>query len=144
MHLVQVDVTGSRLIGAMTKELGMDGPKHYAVVLGQGLFDGLIYIAELMTHGCQVTTYDDFCRRYTRHGAIRLEPNTGPYSNAQVAQNALAEIRQGGSRYDLIVNNCESFVNRAMGGDSTSSQVVNTALGAAFVAGLYYFLRNVK
>jgi hypothetical protein len=141
MYLQQIDVTGSRLVGAITKELGMDGPKHHAVVLGRG-FDGLIYVAELMTYGYQIVTYHDFHNRYAANAPIRLIPNAGPNSNAQVAKNALAEVRQAGARYDLIVNNCECFVNRAMNGTSTSSQVVNTALGLAVLFGLYYVIQK--
>jgi len=51
MQLQQIDVTGARLVGAITKELGFDGPKHHAMVLGQGMFDGVIYPAELMAGG---------------------------------------------------------------------------------------------
>src|SRR5471030_804448 len=131
MHLQQIDVTGCRLVGAITKELGMDGPKHHAVVLGKGTFDGAIYIAELMNSGYQISTYTGFYNRYAANGQIRLEANDGPNNNVQVAQRAIEELRQGGAAYDLVVNNCESFVNRAMHGNSSSSQIVNTALGVA-------------
>lgn len=144
MHLQQIDVTGCRLVGAITKELGMDGPKHHAVVLGRGTFDGEVYIAELMDRGYQVTTYKDFQNRYAPNGTIRLEPNNGPNNNVQVAQRAIAELRQGESAYDLVVNNCESFVNRAMHGKSSSSQVANTALGVVALVGLFYVLKNSK
>lgn len=53
-------------------------------------------------------------------------------------------MRQGETTYDLVVNNCESFVNRAMHGNSTSSQVVNTALGFAVLVGLYYAIKNSR
>lgn len=142
MQLQQIDVTGSRLVGAITKELGMDGPKHHAVVLGREILDGVVYVAELMTHGYQIATYQDFHKRYAPNAQIRLEPNAGPHSNAQVAQNALAEIRRGNAQYDLVVNNCECFVNRATNESSTSSQVVNTALGLAAVVGLYYVIKR--
>jgi hypothetical protein len=142
MHIQQIDLTGSRLVGAITKELGMDGPKHHAVVIGRGVSDGMIYVAELMGHGYQLANYQDFYNRYAPHAPIRLEPNVGPNSNSQVAQNALAELQQGGARYDLIVNNCETFVNRAMNGNSTSSQVVNTALGLAALVGLCYVIKK--
>ncbi|WP_219135749.1 lecithin retinol acyltransferase family protein [Janthinobacterium sp. UMAB-60] len=144
MHLQQVDVTGCRLVGAITKELGMGGPKHHAVVLGKGNFDGEVYIAELMNNGCQVSTYQDFHNRYAANGQIRLEANDGPNSNIQVAQRAIAELRQGGAAYDLVVNNCESFVNRAMHGKSNSSQIINTALGMVALVGLYYVLKNSR
>lgn len=144
MHLQQIDVTGWRLVGAITKELGMDGPKHHAVVLGRGTFDGEVYIAELMNSGYQIATYKDFHSRYAANGQIRLQENDGPSQNVQVAQRAMAELRQGGAAYDLVVNNCESFVNRAMHGESNSSQIVNTALGVAALVGLYYVLKNSK
>jgi hypothetical protein len=144
MHLQQIDVTGCRLVGAITKELGMDGPKHHAVVLGKNLFDGEIYIAELMRNGPQISTFNDFQKRYAANGQIRLEPNNGPHQNVQVAQHAIAELKQEGAVYDLAINNCESFVNRAMHGASTSSQVINTALGVVILAGLYYILKNSK
>jgi hypothetical protein len=106
MLIQQIDVTGSRLDGAITK-LGMDGPKHHALVLGRGVPDGVIYLAELMTHGYQIATYRDFHDRYVAFSPIQLVPNVGPKSNAEVAQDALAEIKRGGARYDLIANNCE-------------------------------------
>jgi len=144
MHLHQIDVTGYRLVGAITKELGMDGPKHHAVVLGKNIFDGEVYIAELMRTGYQVSTYKDFHRRYAINGDIRLEANNGPLAPLEVAQQAIAELQQGGTAYDLMLNNCESFVNRAMHGKSGSSQVVNTALGVAAIVGLFYVLKNSK
>ncbi|MDN2713704.1 lecithin retinol acyltransferase family protein [Janthinobacterium sp. SUN120] len=144
MHLQQIDVTGCRLVGAITKELGMDGPKHHAVVLGRSTFDGEVYIAELMDSGYQVTTYMHFHNRYAPNGTIRLEPNNGPNNNVQVAQRAIAELRQAESTYDLVVNNCESFVNRAMHGKSSSSQVAHTALGVVALVGLFYVLKNSK
>jgi hypothetical protein len=144
MHLQQIDLTGCRLVGAITKELGMDGPKHHAVVLGKGTFDDEVYIAELMNSGLQIATYKDFHKRYAANGEIRLEANNGPNHNVQVAQHAIAELRQGGAAYDLVLNNCESFVNRAMHGKSSSSQIINTALGVAALVGLYYVLKNSK
>lgn len=144
MHLQQIDVTGCRLVGAITKELGMDGPKHHAVVLGSGIFDGEVYIAELMSTGYQITTYKDFHGRYAANGKISLEANDGPNNGVHVARQAIAELQQGGTVYDLVANNCESFVNRAMHGKSSSSQIINTALGLAVMVGLCYVLKNSK
>lgn len=93
MQLQQIDVTGARIVGAITRELGFDGPKHHAVILGRGFHDGEIYIAELMAHGHQIATYRDFQHRYAANGPIRLEPNVGRNTNAQVALRALAEVR---------------------------------------------------
>lgn len=144
MHLQQIDVTGCRLIGAITKDLGMDGPKHHAVILGRSVFDGEVYIAELMDTGHQISTYRDFHKRYAANGPLMLQPNDGAHENVAVAQRAVAELRQKGKAYDLVLNNCESFVNRAMHGHSTSSQVINTALGVVALIGLYYMIKKAK
>lgn len=144
MYLQQIDVTGCRLVGAVTKELGHDGPKHHAVILGRNLFDGFVYVAELMPTGYQVRTDADFMARYSPNGEVRVHANDGPAENLHVAQGALAELRRGGQSYDLVTNNCESFVNRAMHGTSTSTQVVNTAVGIVLVLGLVYVLRSAK
>jgi hypothetical protein len=144
MQLLQIDVSGCRLVGATTPLLGMDGPKHHALVLGKGAVDGEIYIAELMAYGYQIATYKDFYRRYAANGQIHLFRNPGPDSDAQVVQRAIDELRQGGMAYDLIINNCESFVNRVTHGDSSSSQVVNTVLGMVALAGMYYVIKNSK
>ena len=144
MNLEQIDVTGCRLVGAVNKELGHAGPKHHGVILGRSMFGGDIYIAELMDTGYQVCTYKHFHDRYSPNAEIRLEPNEGPHQNLQVAQRALDELRCGGQQYDLISNNCESFVNRAMHGKSTSQQVINTALGVVFLVAAVYVLKNSK
>ena len=136
MQLQQIDVTGARLAGAITKEFGFDGPTHHAVVLGQGIFDGVVYLAELMADGFQVATFEDFQRRYAANGDIRVEPNVGPHSNVEVAMRALAEVKQGQAKYDLVANNCECFVNRAMHGKSTSAQFINTTIGVLLIVGL--------
>lgn len=142
MHLHQIDVTGFRIVGAITKELGMDGPKHHAIVLGKGILDGEIYIAELMRTGYQIATFKDFCRRYAANGQIRIEESKGVNNPLDVAIRAISELQKGGAVYNLLTNNCESFVNRAMHGSSESSQVINTALGVAALVGLFYVLRN--
>jgi hypothetical protein len=75
---------------------------------------------------------------------IRLEANNGPNNNLQVAQRAIAELRQGQAAYDLVLNNCESFVNRAMHGNSSNSQIINTALAVVALVGLYHVLKNSR
>ncbi|MBM5572994.1 MULTISPECIES: lecithin retinol acyltransferase family protein [Deefgea] len=144
MHIQQIDMTGSRLVGAITNELGMDGPKHHAIILGKGIYDSEIYIAEFMHYGYQVATFRNFQQRYAHNGEIRVEQNTGPHTDLQVAQRALAEIKGGKGSYDLIANNCESFASRAMLGTSTSNQVINTVLGVLIVTGLCYVIKNSK
>lgn len=145
MDLQQTDVTGCRLVGAITKELGHAGPKHHAIVLGKSIVDGLVYIAESMHTGYQISTYDDFNKRYSPNGEVIVEPNDGELENLAVANRAISEINSGGNgKYNLITNNCECFVNRAMHGASKSQQVINTALGVLALFGLVYIIKNSK
>lgn len=143
MNLQQIDVTGCRIVGAITKDLGHAGPKHHGVILGKSLLDNKIYIAESMQFGYQICDYNDFYDRYSENGDIVVEPNDGGLENVAVARRAIEELKQGDQGvYDLITNNCECFVNRAMHGKSVSNQVINTALGVAVLAGLVYVIRN--
>src|SRR5689334_21160437 len=105
IHLQQIDVNGCRLVGAITMDLGFDGPTHHAIVLGRSPLDGHIYLAELMHSGYQITTYADFYGRYSANGAILIQPNDGPTHGVHVAQRALAELGAGGAAYDLLTNN---------------------------------------
>ena len=129
MQLQQNEVTGYRLVGAITKELGHAGPKHHAVILGHSLIDNQIYIAESMNFGYQISTYAKFDQKYSTNGGIIISANDGEYTNVAVAQRAIEELKRGGNGiYDLVLNNCECFVNRAMHGKSVSKQVINTCL----------------
>lgn len=143
MQLQQIDVTGCRLVGAITKELGHAGPKHHAVILGQNLMDNHIYIAEHMHTGFQVSTYTDFQDRYFSNGEIIISPNDGEYENTAVATRAIEELKKNGKgNYDLVLNNCECFVNRAMHNKSISPQVINTCIGLVAFVGLVYVVKN--
>lgn len=141
----EVDITGHKLIGAISK-LGKIGPKHHAIVLGSHPIDGKVYIAESMNHGYRLETYENFVERYRLNGKISLVGNDGKLSNVSVARRALSEIIRGGDGiYNLVTNNCESFANRAMHGHSTSSQVVNTAIGLTIAtAGLIWIAKKSK
>lgn len=140
MDLQQIDVTGSRLIGAINKNLGHAGPKHHAVILGQNISDGNIYIAENMDCGYQIATYSNFCARYAPNGEIKVTPNEGEYDNVTVANRAIKEIKSGGKGiYNLVTNNCESFANRAIENHSVSNQVVTT-LGVLALIGVSVYI----
>ena len=145
MDLIQIDVTGCRIIGAIKKALGHRGPKHHGLILGKSQLNGEIYIAEHTHTGFQVCTYNDFRSRYEQNGEIIVEPNDGDLENLQVAKRAIKELIEGGKGdYNLVTNNCECFVNRAMHDKSVSSQVINTALGLLALAGLVYVIKNSK
>ena len=144
MNLKQIDVTGCRLEGAITKELSHAGPKHHAVVLGEHE-DGQVYIAESMDHGYQMSTYQEFYNRYSENGEIIVSSKSGGFENITVAKRALDEIKQGGTGvYSLLTNNCECFVNRAMKDKSISNQVINTGLGILAFIGLVYVVKKAK
>lgn len=144
MELNQTDVTGCRIVGAITK-LGHSGPKHHGVILGQSPINQETYVAEIMKQGYQICTYNEFRNRYIVNGDILIEPNDGVLENIAVAQRAIKELIEGGKgAYNLITNNCECFVNRAMYNKPSSQQVINTAIGLAVLAGFVYILKNSK
>jgi hypothetical protein len=130
MDFMATQHTGSRLIGAITW-LGLIGPKHHGLIIGE--LNSLLYVAESVTSGYQCVPIDDFIARYRLNGKIRHRPNNGRLTNIEVAQNAINEINKGGnSKYNLVTNNCESFVNRAMHEKSFSLQVI-TCIGLVAV-----------
>ena len=145
MQFEQIDITGCRIVGALTR-LGFLGPKHHAIVIGRQTGDGQVYVAEFSREaGYRLQTRDEFEAAHGRYGAVRLLPNRGDYSDAQVAQRALDELITGGEgRYNLIINNCESFSNRAMHNHSVSRQVVNTVVGVVVVVGSAVLTRRFR
>ncbi|MEH0373845.1 hypothetical protein [Vibrio mimicus] len=145
MELQQIDVTGCRIVGAIDKTLGHAGPKHHGVILGLNRLDNKVYIAESMRFGYQLASYDDFYARYSPNGEVIVSPNDGEFENIAVAKRALNEISQGGRGvYNLITNNCECFVNRAMHNSSRSQQIINTGIGLLALAGIVYVVRNSR
>lgn len=145
MDLQQTDVTGCRIIGAITKELGHAGPKHHGIVLGLNNLDGQTYVAESRSSGYGVCTLSVFDQRYSKNGPIIISPNEGKFENLVVANRAIAELNKGGEgKYNLVTNNCECFVNRAMRGSATSEQIINTAIGALILVGLVYVIKESK
>ena len=85
-----------------------------------------------------------FSARYSSKADVKIYPNDGDFENVDVAARALKEFKRGGSgKYNLAVNNCESFSNRAMYNHSNSSQVINTVIGITLLVGaICYFNRN--
>ena len=145
MDIIQNKLTGCRLVGTITA-LGDIGPKHHGIILGQSDVDGKNYVAESMCHGYRLAELDDFIKRYRDNSPIKVCPNDGKLSNIEVASRALDEINRGGNgKYNLIFNNCESFVNRAMYGTSLSSQVLNVCgLLIIFIGGICFIKKTVK
>ena len=145
MNLTQINISGSRIVGALTK-LGHIGPKHHGIIIGQNIFDGKVYVAESRyATGYVLATYDDFIERYTPNADVHLYENDGQYSAREVAQRALTEIERGGNmKYNLIVNNCESFSNRAMYNVSNSRQILNIAVGVLTLTGAFWLIKHAK
>lgn len=145
MEFEQIDITGCRIVGALTR-LGHLGPKHHGIVLGRGTADGQIYIAESTREsGYRLTTYDGFVEDHGRHADVRVKPNTGKFTDVEVAQRALDELMQGGDGpYNLITNNCESFSNRAMNDHSVSAQVLRTCAGVVMFVGAVVLRRYIR
>lgn len=145
MEFEQIEITGCRVVGALTP-LGRIGPKHFGIVLGINTADRQIYFAESTREaGYRLTTYDAFVKAHERFGKIRIRSNHGPYSAVEVAQRALDELMQGGDgRYNLVTNNCESFTNRAMNNHSRSAQVLRTMVGLAAFVGVFILQRYTR
>ena len=145
MEFEQIDTTGCRIVGALTR-LGRLGPKHHGIVLGRSTADGQTYVAESTREaGYRLTTYDRFVAAYSRYGAVSVQANRGKFSDIAVAQRALDELMVGGDgAYNLISNNCESFSNRAMNDHSISSQVLHTAAGVVVFIGALLVRRYTR
>ena len=144
LYFEQVDVTGSRLIGAIT-EIGHVGPKHHAVIIGRHPANNNIYAAENCHDGYKLVTVDEFAQRYSSKAKIQIKPNDGKFTDYEVASRALSEIVTGGKgKYNLVTNNCESFSNRAMYNNSESQQVINTVVGAVIIIGMFYYIKKAK
>jgi len=145
MNLTEISISGSRIVGALTK-LGHAGPKHHGIIIGKNIFNNEVYVAENRhTIGYVLATYDDFIERYSPNAGVHLYENDGKYSNREVAERALTEVNNGGSgKYNIIVNNCESFSNRAMYDDSNSKQIINIAIGVLVLAGAFWVITRKK
>jgi len=142
MNIQQVDITGSRLVGAIT-ELGHIGPKHHGIVIGRHPLDGNVYVAENCHTGYQLATVEEFYSRYTSKADVVLHKNDGEFEDVEVANRAIKELERGGDgKYNLATNNCESFSNRAMYNHSNSSQVINTIIGITLIVGTIYYLKR--
>lgn len=145
MQFEQIDITGCRIVGSLSR-LGRFGPQHHGIVLGRSTADGQIYIAENSREaGYRLTTHAQFVAAHSRYGEVRIEPNHGQFTDVEVAQRALDELMNGGDgAYNLITNNCESFSNRAMNGHSRSSQVLHAVAGVGMLLGTLLLRRYTR
>ena len=147
------ELTGSRLVIPFTP-LGHFGPKHHAIVLGINDADGEVWIAELSRkHGYRLVALeqwiednDDFVDK------VEIAPNEGDRSNYEVARSAIDEIlarEDAGkdSNYDVVLNNCENFVDRHTHGTwKLSPQVKKTMklMGFAIAGGAMIWKKHLE
>ena len=137
MNLIEIQETGARVVGALTP-LGFLGPSHHGTVIGMCPITRQVYVVEKRVTSTEINTFEDFEQRYKDNGSIKIRPNTGKFSNLEVARRALEELNKGGEgEYSLLVNNCESAVNRAIYNTSLSLQVLS---GLAFLGVAGYLL----
>lgn len=144
MEFKLIGETGCRLVGAITV-LGHTGPKHHGVIIGMDAANNQIYVAEHRHHGYQLATYENFVERYSTNGEIGLFEHEGKSNPGEVARRALDKLTRGGKgAYNLLTNNCESFVNRAIYGNSVSNQIVNTALLITAIIGTCWIVKRCR
>lgn len=118
--------------------LGQVGPKHHAIVIGVGIEDGQLWIAELSRkYGYRLVSarqwFDD--NKKFLNG-LKVIENPGPRSNFEVARSAAEEIEErmeseNNSEYNVVLNNCESFAERHTQGKHSLSPQVRSAFKAA-------------
>jgi hypothetical protein len=144
MEFELINMSGSRLIGAITK-IGHIGPKHHGIIIGKNKNDNQIYVAEHMHSGYQLATIDNFKERYLKNSDIIIKENNSHQSDFDVAQNALTELHSSTKKkYNLLTNNCESFVNKVTYGHSVSKQAITSIGGILVVSGLYYLHKKTS
>lgn len=129
---LSIEETGFQLAGAITP-FGHLGPKHYGIVIGKSVVDGLVYIAENTPEGYHLIPANEFVERYRANGKLVLIPNSGPYSAIEIANRALQRIYNSQQeKYCLFSNNCESFSSEVVTGRRESQQVWEGIVGCAF------------
>lgn len=116
--LTEHELSGARLTIPFTA-LGNMGPKHHAIMVGVHRITNELWVAELSRKfGHRLVSIDQWFQDNEKHlSKLKVTPNDGNRSNADVAQSAIAEVKakledDGQPGYDLIFNNCETFADR--------------------------------
>lgn len=116
--ITEHELSGARLTIPFTR-LGNLGPKHHAIVVGVHRITNELWIAELSRKfGHRLVSIDQWFHDNEKYlPRLKVTPNEGPRSNAEVAESAIAEVKaklenDGKPGYDLIFNNCETFADR--------------------------------
>ena len=141
--IVEHEWSGARLTIPFTP-LGNRGPKHHAVIVGVHRITHKLYVAELSRKfGHRLVSLDQWIEDNKKYTAkLTVTRNSGTRSNAEVAQSAIVEViaqlqsELPTKKYDLVFNNCETFVDRHTDGIPVKAKLspqVSRALQAAGV-----------
>ncbi len=151
LSFTENELTGARITVPFTA-LQHLGPKHHAIVIGVCDDDQEIWIAELSRkHGYRLValkTWLDDNGQYLE--GMKIEPNPGPRSNWDVAESAIAEVKQAaeeGLKYNVVFNNCETFADRHVTGENGLSPQVKKAakvLGFVVAGGALVLKRHLE
>jgi len=141
--IVEHKLSGARLTIPFTG-LGKLGPKHHAIIVGVHRITGQLWVAELSRKfGHRLCSLDQWFEDNKKYlPKLKVIPNEGPRPNAEVAQSAIDEVHakledDGKPGYDLVFNNCETFVDRHTDGEPPkpmlSPQVKKTLQAAGVI-----------
>ena len=144
------ELTGARITIPFTS-LKRFGPKHHAIVLGINDDDGELWIAELSRRfGYRLVSLKQWLEDNQQYlDGLKIERNTGPRANLDVARSAIQEVQENcewGNGYDVLFNNCETFVNRQFNGKTSLSPQVKRAaqvLGFVIAGGALLLRRSL-
>ena len=98
------------------------GYTHHGLYIGDGT------VIHYLQDGVCLATLKDFCDGATYH--VKDTPRR--YSRDKCVERAYSRI--GEDDYNLLFNNCESFVNWCLNGDNTSEQVTSVVQTAGKIA----------
>ncbi len=141
--IIEHELSGARLTIPFTA-LGKLGPKHHAVIVGVHRIKQELWVAELSRkHGHRLVSLEQWIEDNKNYlPRLTVTPNKGFRSNSEVAQSAIDEVTTqldagpDSKKYDLIFNNCETFVDRHTDGERDKPRLspqVSKALQAAGV-----------
>jgi hypothetical protein len=129
LTIVEHELSGARLTIPFTG-LRKLGPKHHAIIVGAHRVTGQLWVAELSRKfGHRLVSLDQWFEDNRKYLAkLKVIPNEGPRSNSEVAQSAIKEVLakledDGKPGYDLVFNNCETFVDRHTEGEQPKAKL---------------------
>ena len=151
LSILTNELTGARVTIPFTA-LRRFGPRHHAIVLGTNTDDGQLWIAELSRRfGYRLVELNQWLEDNREYlDGLKIEPNSGPRANIDIARSAIQEVESrdpGGSGYDVLFNNCETFADRQIRGETSLSPQVRKAaqiLGFVVAGGMLILRKSLK